>query len=751
MDTSVDHLQKLATLIRHHILTMTHGAGSGHPTTCFSAVDLMTVLFFKYFQANLDDPADVRNDRLIFSKGHASALLYSLYAAAGKLTKEELLGYRTIDSNLEGHPTFRFPYTEAATGSLGQGLSIGAGEAWAILHSYQLSAISHQTENSSLRAEETNSPLPSLDKRGSVLPLFKRELEGVHLPRVFVLLGDGEIAEGSVWETAAFASHYKLNNLIAIADINRFGQSGETMHGHDVQSYERKFKAFGWETLVIDGHAYEEIDSAFSSQLSAVRQKPLIILAKTVKGKGISIWEGKDGWHNKMLAGEEFEKGKKELGEVDWDLKGEVRGVGSRQHAVGRENSSLRAEGETISVQPAVRLSTQSLETNSPPPSLIKRGSDGDNDQIIPPLIKRGVGGVLSSSEVPSYKKGELVATKKAFGDAIEALGGEISELVVLDGDVNNSLHTDQFKKAFPDRFIQCFIAEQNMVGVATGLAKQGLLPIVNTFSAFLTRAHDQIRMLPLSGSTVLFNGSYGGVSIGKDGPSQMGLEDLALFRNISGSIILYPSDAVSTEKLTRLACAQKGVVYMRTTREPTPVVYGSDDMFEIGGSRIFSSQSAVRSSQYEESSLRVPIRSGRSNLSSNEIATGRSVDPRNDVTIIAAGITVHEALKAQTILGHQNIPVQVIDCYSIKPIDVATLKKAAAESRLILTVEDHYPVGGLGDAVLEALADTPHPPIIKLAVNKLPRSGKPEELLEYCGISSNALIKMIRSFDNNA
>ncbi len=603
-------LEKLAKLIRYYILKMTHAAGSGHPTSCFSAVELATMLYFKYLHYDLDNPDNPTNDRVIFSKGHASALFYSLYAAGGKLTEEELMQYRTFDSPLEGHPTSRFPFTEAATGSLGQGLSVGAGEAWA----------------------------------------------GV--PHVYVLLGDGELAEGSVWEAVNWASFHKLDNLIAICDINRLGQSEATMWQHDVDRYRRRFEGFGWATIVIDGHNFSEIDAAYQKALIH-KGTPVAILAKTIKGKGISYWEDKEGWHNKMLPKEELDKALAELG-ADKSIKGLVQ-------------------------KP---IAAEVARPNQVPPG-------GTN---------------LSALPAATYDPQTPIATKKAFGNALERLGALYPQLMVLDGDVANSTHTDQFAKAYPNRFIQMYIAEQNMVGVATGLARRGFLPFVSTFACFLTRAHDQIRMAPLSGVTICFNGAYGGVSMGKDGPSQMGLEDIALFRSIIGSTVLYPSDPYQTEKLVEEMLQTHGIVYIRTTREPTPVIYTKDDTFAIGGSKAFDQPNAM-------------------------------------VTVVAAGITVHEARKAQKQLEKEGIGVRVIDCYSVKPIDTETLKKAASETKTIIVVEDHYPEGGLGDAVKSALFDSGNQPIklIHLSVSKLPRSGTPEELLAFEEIDARHIMESVK------
>ncbi len=663
-------LKKLAALIRYFILKITHQAQSGHPTSCFSAVELATMLYFKYLHYDLDNPKNPANDRVIFSKGHASALFYSLYAAAGKLTEEELMGYRTFESVLEGHPTKRFPFTEAATGSLGQGLAVGAGEALALAlrsrKNFDPSSVSLQPTHNQSPHEKMNP-----DKIFS-LPAP---------PRVFVLLGDGEMAEGQVWEAAAWASFHKLNNLIAIVDVNRLGQSQETMHGHDVEMYRRKFEAFGWGVIVIDGHNFSEIDAAFQ-KAADYKAGPVAIIAKTIKGKGIAYWEDKEGWHNKMLPGEEYKKALAIFGAVDKTIRGII------QKPILAGNAEV---GMPLSPHPS------NPSASAPSPSPIKDMT------------------VLEKARLPAlpiYSGG--VATKKAFGNALERLGEVYSNLIVLDGDVANSTHTDQFAKKYPDRFLQMYIAEQNMVSVATGLARRGFLPFVSTFACFLSRAHDQIRMAPLSGVTLLVNGSYAGVSMGKDGPSQMGLEDIALFRSIIGSTVLYPSDPYQTERLVEEMLKAQGVVYIRTTREPTPVIYGPDDIFVIGGSKTFSTQITKLNDQ---------------------------------ITVVAAGITLHEALKAQQQLAQEQIGIRVIDCYSIKPIDAPALKKAAEETKAIIIVEDHYPEGGLGEAVESAILDNCRVPIIHLAVRKLPRSGTPQELLAFEEIDADAIIKAVKTF----
>ena len=495
----ISKLKELAKLIRYYSLVSTTAAGSGHPTSSLSATDLMTALFFGgpperpnssgragFFRFDLKRPNFANNDRLIFSKGHASPLFYSLYAAAGAITEKELLTLRKFGSALEGHPTPAFRYTEVATGSLGQGLSIGVGMA--------------------LNAK--------LDK----LPY-----------RTYVLLGDSEMAEGSQWEAIQIAAHYKLNNLIAILDVNRLGQRGQKMYGHDVKAYKKRVSAFGWKTIVINGHNFNEITKAFAT-VQAVTDRPVMIIAKTVKGKGVLFIENKDGWHGKALSAIELKKALKELGPINKKLRGEL------------------AKPE--------KIVTQSLR----PPA---------------------------SSLQSSYKLGEDVATRKAYGNALARIYPKYPNIVALDAEVSNSTFAEIFKEKYPARFFEMFIAEQNMVGAALGFSRRGKIPFVSTFAAFLTRAFDQIRMSQYSGANIKFVGSHVGVSIGEDGASQMGLEDIAMFRSILGSAVLYPSDAVSAEKLVEEMAKHKGISYLRTTRAATPVLYSATQQFSIGGSKI--------------------------------------------------------------------------------------------------------------------------------------------------------------------
>ena len=483
----MNDLEGLARLIRYYCLVSTTEAGSGHPTSSLSAADLMTgLLFGGTFRFDLNEPLHPNNDRLIFSKGHASPLFYALWTAAGAVTEKELLTLRKFGSPLEGHPTPAFRYTEAATGSLGQGLSIGAGMA--------------------LNAKY-------LDK----LPC-----------RTYVLLGDSEMAEGSVWEAMEIAAYYKLANLVAILDVNRLGQRGETMYGHDLPVYKKRAEAFGWETIVIDGHHLPQVRTAFE-QATRSEDRPVMIIAKTLKGKGVSFIENKNGWHGKALKKDELELALKELGPVNRDLRGRI-----------------------------------------------------EAPQRLKPARK-----IAAKAAPVYYEADKLVATRYAYGTALGRLAFQYPDVVVLDGEVSNSTYAEIFKNTHPDRFFEMFVAEQNMVGTALGLSIRGKTPFVSSFAAFLTRAADQVRMSRYSNANIKFCGSHAGVSIGEDGSSQMGLEDIALFRTILGSVVLYPSDAVSTERLVEEMAKHKGICYMRTTRSETPILYRNDEAFRIGGSKV--------------------------------------------------------------------------------------------------------------------------------------------------------------------
>jgi len=597
-------LDELAKLVRYYIIKSTTQAGSGHPTTCLSAVELTTSLLFGgFFRFEADDPQNPNNDRLIFSKGHSAPLLYSLWTVAGKLTEDELLTLRKFGSPLEGHPVRAFPYAEAATGSLGQGLSIGVG--MAINGKY-------------------------IDR----LPY-----------RVFVLLGDSEMAEGSVWEAIQVADYYKLNNLIGIIDVNRLGQRGETMYGWNLSAYEKRVSSFGWKTICIDGHNFNQIFKAYEEALKS--NSPTMIIAKTVKGKGVSFLEDKEGRHGVALTQEEFNQALKELKQI-------------------KKFSATLKRPEPLKPNPA------SIE--------IKK-------------FER------------KYSIGEKIATRRAYGEALVKIFPEFPDIVVLDAEVSNSTYAEIFKKHYPERFFECFVAEQNMVGMAVGLSLRGKIPFVSTFAAFLTRAFDHIRMAQYSDANIKFIGSHAGVSIGQDGPSQMGLEDIAMMRSVLNSVVLYPSDAVSTEKLVKEAAKHKGIVYIRTTRPATPVIYSENEEFSIGGAKVLKASD------------------------------------RDLFTIVGAGITLHEALKAYEELKNKGIYLRVIDLYSVKPLNVDLLKQALNETKAIITVEDHYPAGGIGEAVKSEVGSER---IYSLFCKKTPKSGTPEELLHYEEISSRGIVEFV-------
>jgi transketolase len=614
--SQVQQWTQLAQQLRVDSIRSTTTAGSGHPTSSMSAADLMSVLMSSYLHYDFDNPTLHNNDHLIFSKGHASPLLYSMYKAAGAISDEELLTLRKYGSRIEGHPTPVLPWVDVATGSLGQGLPIGVGVALAGKY---------------------------LDK----LPYH-----------IWVLLGDSEMAEGSVWEAFDHATHYKLDNMVAILDCNRLGQRGETELGWNTAAYEARATGFGWNAIVIDGHNYDEINHAFTQ---AIRPNglPTLIIAKTMKGKGVSFLENKEGWHGKALNQQQEEQALSEL------------------HYV---------RSKTFPVQKP------------------------ENLQPAPKAEKKAI-------ELPKYDGKEAVATRKAYGDALKALGAANPDVVGLDGEVSNSTYAEEFAKAYPERFFEQYIAEQQLVASAVGMSVRHKIPFASTFAAFFSRAYDFIRMAAISRANIRLSGSHAGVSIGEDGPSQMALEDLAMMRAVYGSTVLYPSDPNQTAQLVAQMADTSGVVYMRTTREKTPVLYSPDEQFSIGGSRV------VHSSDKDE------------------------------VTIVAAGITLHNALDAYEQLKSQGIKARIIDAYTVKPIDEETLFAAAEEAgNLIVTVEDHWPEGGLGEAVLEAFTqrDGALPRIVKLAVQSMPGSGTPAELMEEAGISTHHIVQAVRILVRN-
>ena len=581
-------------------------AGSGHPTSSLSAADLSAVLVAKHLRYRFDRPGHHTNDRLVFSKGHASPLLYSIFKAAGAITDEEMLSFRKSGSRMQGHPTPEIPWVDVATGSLGQGLPIAVGIALA-------------------------------GKRLDKLPY-----------RVWVLCGDSEMTEGSMWEAFEHAGFAGLDNLTAIIDVNRLGQRGETMRGWDTESYAQRARAFGWHAIEIDGHDVEQIDRAYT-EAAATGGKPTVIVARTLKGRGVSSVEDKDGFHGKAL--DEAAAAVEELGGI--------RRISVDVHAPRRGRAPKK---------------------------------------VLEPFVP------------PTYRVGDSVATRRAYGDALTALGAARSDVVALDAEVSNSTYAETFAEAYPERYFEMYIAEQLMVAAAVGMQVRGYVPFASSFSAFLTRAYDFIRMAAVSRADVKLVGSHAGVSIGQDGPSQMGLEDIAAFRAIYGSTVLYPSDANQASKLVGAMAEREGVVYMRTTRENTPVIYGADEQFAIGGSRL------VRASA------------------------------NDDVTIIAAGITLHEARIAADKLQAEGVSARVIDLFSVKPIDTKTLMSAAAATGAVVTVEDHWREGGIGDAVLEVFSNqTVRPRVVKLAVKSMPGSGTPTEMLAAAGIDAYHIAEAAR------
>ena len=608
--TLTTDLEQKAKLVRKWCLVSTTEAGSGHPTSCLSAADITTVLFDRYFRYDLNNPLNLYNDHFVLSKGHAAPLLYTLFGMAGAYPLEELKTLRKFDSRFEGHPVPKYKYADAATGSLGQGLSVGAG-------------------------------LALVAKR-----------EGYE-SKTYVLTGDGELAEGQIWEAANFAAHEKLDNLVAILDINRLGQSQETMFGHHIREYVKKFKAFDFEVITINGHKYEEIDEALQATQKP-NGKPFAIIAKTFKGYGVSFLKNKDGWHGKALKKEELDKALKGLEPIDDDLR---------------------------------------FELKKPPQTSLPS--------------KAGV----TTAKTSDFEQGKEYATREVFGDVLAKLAEQNKEIYALDGDVMNSTFTQTFKKAHAERFVECYIAEQNMVSVAAGLSRMGKVPFVATFAAFFTRAADQIRMARVSEAKIKFIGSHVGVSIGEDGPSQMGLEDISLFGTIPDCVVLQPCDAVSTAQLVPQMMTHNDFAYMRTLRPKTALLYKNEDTFDIGGSKVL-----------------------------------RQSD--NDVlTVAATGITVFEALKAADELQKENISIRVMDCYSIHPVDSATLKKCINETKqkIVITVEDHFEHGGLGDFVAAALSDQ-QGQVIKMAVQKISQSGTMDELLNDAGIDSAHIVEKAKS-----
>ncbi|HUF32550.1 MAG TPA: transketolase [Acidimicrobiales bacterium] len=602
---SLETCEQLAQQLRVDSVRQVDRASSGHATSSMSAADLMAVLLTDHLRYDFDRPDDPSNDHLIFSKGHASPLLYAAYRAAGAITDDDLMSFRAFGSRFEGHPTPVLPWVDVATGSLGQGLPIGVGIA---LAGARLDRIPY---------------------------------------RVWVLCGDSEMAEGSMWEAFAHAAHENLDNLTAVIDVNRLGQRGETMHGWNLSAYSERARAFGWHAIEVDGHDLEAIDAAYA-EAAATTGRPTVIVARTVKGKGASAVADADDAHGKPLA----------------DADAAIAELGGRTDLT--------------------------VEVNVPVGGTPHRFDVGTID-------------------LPRYEVGSEVATRKAYGEALAALGAGRGDVVALDGEVSNSTFSEIFRDTHPDRFFEMYIAEQQLVAAAVGMQVRGWVPFASTFAAFLSRAYDFVRMAAISRADLRLCGSHAGVSIGEDGPSQMALEDLASLRAIHSSTVLYPCDGNQTTRLVELMADLSGISYIRTTRGATPVIYGPDETFAVGGSKVLRS-------------------------SDDDVAA-----------LVGAGVTLHEALKAADALATEGIAVRVIDLYSVKPVDVDTIRQAAGTG-LIVTVEDHWPEGGLGDAVLDALADTTDPVrVVKLAVAGMPGSGKPDELLRFAGIDAETIAAAVR------
>ncbi len=604
-------LRNVATRLRIDSVRATSAAGSGHPTTCCSAADIVAALFFAHMHFDPKNPQHPDNDRFVLSKGHGAPLLYSAWAELGFFPRDELLTLRMLSSDLEGHPTPRLPFVDVATGSLGQGLAVGIG-----------------------------------------LALNARRIGSAY--RTYVLLGDGESAEGSVWEAAESGRFHRLDNLCGITDVNALGQSRQTQYGHDMESFAARWRAFGWHAIVVDGHDIDAVLRALD-EAQSVQGRPTMILARTIKGKGIASVEGINGWHGKP-----FKKGDEE------------------NRAVAELEQQIVAGAEPLPSIPGPR----STSAPQPPPA------------TLPP---------------PSYALGASIATREAYGEALAALGSADTRIVALDADVGNSTYSDKFEKAHADRFYQFYIAEQVMIGAAMGLASRGAIPFPSTFAAFLSRAYDFIRMAAISGLNIKMSGSHAGVSIGEDGPSQMALEDLAMMRAEPNITVLYPCDATSTHRLIEQMIATRGPAYMRTTRPKTPVIYGADETFPIGGCKV--------------------LRQGAGDVA----------------TVVGAGVTVFEALKAYDQLKAAGTTIRVIDLYSVQPIDTATLVASGkATGGRIITVEDHYAAGGIGEAITAAV-NGEGIRVERLAVREIPRSGKPDELLDRYGISAKHIVEAVK------
>uniref|UniRef100_A0AAY4D2P5 Transketolase n=1 Tax=Denticeps clupeoides TaxID=299321 RepID=A0AAY4D2P5_9TELE len=610
-EKTLQGLKDVANKLRINSIKATCASNSGHPTSCCSAAEIMSVLFFHTMRYKPKDPRNACNDRFVMSKGHAAPILYAAWAEAGFIKESDLLNLRKIDSDLEGHPTPKLAFVDVATGSLGQGLGAACGMAYTGKH---------------------------FDKASY---------------RVYCMMGDGECSEGAVWEAMAFASYYKLDNLVAILDVNRLAQSEPAPLQHDMEVYRKRCEAFGWNTYVVDGHDVEELCKAFW-QAQQLKGKPTAIVAKTLKGKGLKGIEDQENWHGKPIPKDKVDALLSHL-----------------QSLIQSPNKTLIPELPAEDAKPA------------------------DNSPICLP-------------SPPAYNLGDKVSTRRAYGVALAKLGEGSQKVVAMDGDTKNSTFSELFKKAHPDRFVECFIAEQVLVSVAIGCAtRDRTVPFASTFAAFFSRAYDQIRMGAISMSNINLSGSHCGVSIGEDGPSQMALEDLAMFRAIPTCTVFYPSDGVSTERALELAANTKGICFIRTSRPDTAVIYEPDEKFEVGHAKV------VRQSDSDR------------------------------VTVIGAGVTLHEALAAEHLVC---VNIRVIDPFTIKPLDAGTIVDSArATGGRIITVEDHYKEGGLGEAVLSAVAGEPSIVVHRLAVSRVPQSGKPQELLDLFGISAKSIVAAVK------
>lgn len=613
-DDVIAQLRTIATKLRMDSIRCTNAAKSGHPTSCASCADIMAVLFWHTMKHNPMEPRDPNNDRFVLSKGHAAPILYSVMAELGVVKSEDLDNLRKIDCELEGHPTPRLSFVDVATGSLGQGLSCAAGMAYGGKY---------------------------LDKASF---------------RVFCVMGDGESAEGSVWEAMHFASHYKLNNLIACIDVNRLGQSEPTSLGHDMDTYKRRCEAFGWKTFVVDGHDIKTLVNTFYDARRS-EDKPVMILAKTYKGKGFPGIENEDQWHGKAL-GDKADKIMQTL-----------------------QDSIKNSKPVTITPEPYAKAELQPVTH-----------------------------GKVLLSDRPEYELGKQVATRQAYGTALVKLATNYPRIIALDCDVKNSTYSENLKKVYPQRFIECFIAEQNAIGVAIGLGTRGrFIPFMSTFACFMSRGYDQLRMGAISMANVKFVGSHAGISIGEDGPSQMALEDISMFRSLPGATVFYPADAVSTERACELAANTDGICFVRTGRPANAVIYKADEVFEVGKAKV------IRQSETDV------------------------------VTVIGGGVTIHEAIKAAEQLAGKGINIRVLDPFTIKPIDAEAIVNNAKQTKgRVITVEDHYPEGGIGEAVASVIAQHPDIVMKKLAVQKIPRSGPPNVLLDMFEISAKSIVAAV-------